>query len=104
MAEVNFYSQECLQLLVLLKEQIIVGRDGSQFGVSPVNRSKCPMYIFDGHGQNFFQKRDSELTVCDRQNASRAASSRFNEICFYVSYPSPSVNDSGPYINEFTIG
>ena len=59
MTEIYFHTERFIQLFVVLEKKIIVGRNTFQFRKFLFDTLECFVYIFDVHGQDFFNEHYS---------------------------------------------
>src|SRR3989338_2224935 len=103
MAEIYLDAQELFKLLVLLHEHIVVDADAGKFRESLLNDLECSMHIRDCYLDDLLQEAHSDLTAGQRQQDAFAGFSRYDEVCFRITYVSTFLYVVGPCINESAV-
>src|SRR3989344_1028146 len=103
MTEVYLHSKKTRKLLMVLEQDVVVGREGLQFGVSSLDAQKCLMYSLNGDIKNQFQECRSYLAINNRKHDAGSIVTRNDEVCLGIPDPHPLVDRYGSFLDEGSV-
>ena len=104
MTEVYLDLQELGKFPMMLKQNVVVGRECFEFGVLLLDADKCSMYVLNGYSENLLKKCGTDSAICHHQQDSSSLLPRDYEVRLGMPYPHPVVDRYGSFVYAHSVG